>query len=178
MDNQNKNDKDKIRVITAEEVLEELRRRKKQYGSVYLPTNSYKVIKNGNPKVESNNTTTVKSASKQSDKNTNLRKAVLFLEAFAFKKPLQSVFTVLMVLGITTGVYVATRPVGELSNLDKAITMPATYLGIMKTSTNQFQFHSTPNIYCTVKDITAPLGSNEFSTCLARNIYATNVSKV
>ncbi|MEI6462104.1 MAG: hypothetical protein WCO33_00355 [bacterium] len=202
MDNTNKkDDKDKLRVITAEEVLEELRRRKKQYGSVYLPSNSYQVIKkpiinSSNEDMKSQKLPVSEQEVDNSTKNSNnkkndpsLRKAVLFLESFAFKKPLQSVFTVLMILGITTGMYVATRPVGELNNINKADSIDSsTFIKLLKTDGSDYNLPGYPIIRCLPQDVDKSYCSSNTCTsgtadippqaCLANSIYTGNISKL
>jgi hypothetical protein len=116
----NKNDDDKLKVITAEEVLEEIRRRQKLYGSPFLPSNSYQKLKTPirikTSKKQGELPESDRASASQNNKNSSrmnskdreaLKKAVNFLGNFAFKKPLQSVIATLLFLGVTTGIYIA-----------------------------------------------------------------------
>ena len=176
------NDKDKLRVITAEEVLEEIRRRQKLYGSPFLPSNSYQKLStpikvSGGSKSSDrsnvNNITTKKATPKMDSKNREaLKKAVNFLGDFAFKKPIQSIIAVLLFLGITTGVYVSSQPVGSYDNRSLANVYQDTYLGIKDNSNVTIDLASNPNVFCKISDL------NNVANCGINRIYATNLKKV
>ena len=181
----NKNDDDKLKVITADEVLEEIRRRQKLYGSPFLPSNSYQKLKTPikirtSKKQEeiptsdrSSVNTNKRSGSKMNSKDREaLKKAVNFLGNFAFKRPLQSVIATLLFLGITTGIYVALQPVGTYDNRNLAAVYPNTYLGIKDNTNNDIDLGTNPNVFCKVSDLTS------VTNCGVNRIYTNNVKKV
>lgn len=173
------NDNDKLRVITAEEVLEEIRRRQKLYGSPFLPSNSYQKLKTPIRVVEKKSTQSMPDRSKTRTKsNMNskdreaFKKAVNFLGDFAFKKPIQSIIAVLLFLGVTTGVYVSLQPVGSYDIRSSANYYVDTYLGIKDKNDFDTDLANNPNVFCKISDL------NNIANCAINRIYATNVKKV
>ena len=181
----NQNDDDKLKVISAEEVLAEIRRRQKLYGSPFLPSNSYQKLKTPikiktskkqeeTPTSNSSNVKTNKrSGSKMDSKDREaFKKAVNFLGNFAFKKPLQSIIATLLFLGVTTGIYVALQPVGSYDNRNLAAVYPNTYLGIKDNTNNDVDLGTNSNVFCNVSDLTS------VTNCGINRIYTNNVKKV
>lgn len=173
------NGDDKLRVITAEEVLEEIRRRQKLYGSPFLPSNSYQKLKTPIRVGEKKSTQSMPDRSNIRTKpNMNskdreaFKKAVNFLGDFAFKKPIQSIIAVLLFLGVTTGVYVSLQPVGTFDIRSSANYYIDTYLGIKDKNNVDTDLASNPNVFCKISDL------NNIENCAINRIYATNVKKV